>query len=260
MLPRRWPARLARVRPPTLPNQRQLRRHRRHLQPRPTRPHTPFQGGGGQAHAWPPCCSALRGRSRDRTCAGVPSPTTPCSRFKCRGARAWNGWARRGERVCVTTTGTTIPHWNGRSSRDCRLWWDVCRRWWSRRRERAPPPPQRGSACRPAYSCQTESTAGTHISRYESLIRSQDELTRSSFQPPPNKCVSDVPEWAGVTDAPPGRRAGGGGGKKDGLLQKATRWWVRMGARPPPAFLPTSAPPPCVMVPRRAAPSPPPDA
>ncbi|XP_032520456.1 uncharacterized protein LOC116772390 isoform X5 [Danaus plexippus] len=88
----------------------------------------------------------------------------------------------------------------------------------------------------------------------------QDELTRSSFQPPPNKCVSDVPEWAGVTDAPPGRRAGGGGGKKDGLLQKATRWWVRMGARPPPAFLPTSAPPPCVMVPRRAAPSPPPDA
>ncbi|XP_026325209.1 uncharacterized protein LOC113234153 isoform X3 [Hyposmocoma kahamanoa] len=30
----------------------------------------------------------------------------------------------------------------------------------------------------------------------------QDELTRSSVQPPPNKCVSDVPEWAGAADAP----------------------------------------------------------
>ncbi|XP_072947126.1 uncharacterized protein [Epargyreus clarus] len=92
----------------------------------------------------------------------------------------------------------------------------------------------------------------------------QAELTRSTFQPPPNKCVSDVPEWAGAADAPPRRAGGGGGGggagKKDGLLQKATRWWVRMGARPPPPFLPASAPPPCVMVPRRAAPSPPPDA
>ncbi|XP_038223426.1 protein TMEPAI isoform X4 [Zerene cesonia] len=102
----------------------------------------------------------------------------------------------------------------------------------------------------------------------------QAELTRSSFQPPPNKCVSDVPEWAGAVDAPSARRGGGAGGgagaagaggagaggKKDGLLQKATRWWVRMGARPPPAFLPAAAPPPCVMVPRRAAPSPPPDA
>ncbi|XP_050664515.1 uncharacterized protein LOC126965095 isoform X2 [Leptidea sinapis] len=88
----------------------------------------------------------------------------------------------------------------------------------------------------------------------------QAELTRSSFQPPPNKCVSDVPEWAGAVDAPGGRRggaAGPGGSKKDGLLQKATRWWVRMGARPPPALLPRAAPPPCVMVPRRA---PPPDA
>ncbi|XP_026325208.1 protein TMEPAI isoform X2 [Hyposmocoma kahamanoa] len=90
----------------------------------------------------------------------------------------------------------------------------------------------------------------------------QDELTRSSVQPPPNKCVSDVPEWAGAADAPPTRRGAGGGsaGKKDGLLQKATRWMVRMGARPPPPFLPASGPPPCVMVPRRAAPSPPPDA
>ncbi|CAK1556299.1 unnamed protein product [Leptosia nina] len=95
----------------------------------------------------------------------------------------------------------------------------------------------------------------------------QAELTRSSFQPPPNKCVSDVPEWAGAVDTGAGVRRGGGtsgasgpGSKKDGLLQKATRWWVRMGARPPPAFLPAAAPPPCVMVPRRAAPSPPPDA
>ncbi|CAK1586124.1 unnamed protein product [Parnassius mnemosyne] len=32
----------------------------------------------------------------------------------------------------------------------------------------------------------------------------QAELTRSSFQPPPNKCVSDVPEWAGAAEA--GRR------------------------------------------------------
>ncbi|XP_041987494.1 protein TMEPAI isoform X2 [Aricia agestis] len=83
----------------------------------------------------------------------------------------------------------------------------------------------------------------------------QAELTRSSFQPPPNKCVSDVPEWAGEARRTVG---GSGAGKKDGLLQKATRWWVRM--RPPPAYLPPSAPPPCVMVPRRAAPSPPPDA
>ncbi|XP_075978739.1 uncharacterized protein LOC142978257 isoform X2 [Anticarsia gemmatalis] len=78
----------------------------------------------------------------------------------------------------------------------------------------------------------------------------QAELTRSSFQPPPNKCVSDVPEWAGGAEAGGARR-----GKKDGLLQKATRWWVRMGARP---VLP-APPPPCVMVPRRA-PGPPPDA
>uniref|UniRef100_A0A2A4JPV0 General transcription and DNA repair factor IIH helicase/translocase subunit XPB n=1 Tax=Heliothis virescens TaxID=7102 RepID=A0A2A4JPV0_HELVI len=48
----------------------------------------------------------------------------------------------------------------------------------------------------------------------------QAELTRSSFQPPPNKCVSDVPEWAGGAEAGLARR-----GKKDGLLQKATRWW-----------------------------------
>lgn len=92
----------------------------------------------------------------------------------------------------------------------------------------------------------------------------QAELTRSSFQPPPNKCVSDVPEWAEAgaargACAGAGTGAGAGAGaKKDGLLQKATRWWVRIGARPAPAFLP--APPPCVMVPRRAAPSPPPDA
>ncbi|KAJ2943758.1 hypothetical protein O0L34_g16886 [Tuta absoluta] len=88
----------------------------------------------------------------------------------------------------------------------------------------------------------------------------QDELTRSSVQPPPNKCVSDVPEWAGAADAGPRRCAGGGGGgggagagaggKKDGLLQKATRWWVRMGARPTQPFLPAVPPPPCVMVPR----------
>ncbi|XP_014368821.2 uncharacterized protein LOC106719084 [Papilio machaon] len=82
----------------------------------------------------------------------------------------------------------------------------------------------------------------------------QAELTRSSFQPPPNKCVSDVPEWAGAAEAGPARRAAA---KKDGLLQKATRWWVRMGARPPAPF--PAAPPPCVMVPRRALP-PPPDA
>ncbi|CAK1586125.1 unnamed protein product [Parnassius mnemosyne] len=87
----------------------------------------------------------------------------------------------------------------------------------------------------------------------------QAELTRSSFQPPPNKCVSDVPEWAGAAEAGPARRAGGAGGgagKKDGLLQKATRWWVRMGARPPAPF--PAAPPPCVMVPRRAPPPLPP--
>ncbi|XP_045515389.1 uncharacterized protein LOC123708629 isoform X3 [Pieris brassicae] len=85
----------------------------------------------------------------------------------------------------------------------------------------------------------------------------QAELTRSSFQPPPNKCVSDVPEWAvGAAEPVGGRR---GAGKKDGLLQKATRWWVRMGARPA-SLLPSAAPPPCVMVPRRSAPSPPPDA
>ncbi|XP_073947175.1 uncharacterized protein isoform X4 [Choristoneura fumiferana] len=82
----------------------------------------------------------------------------------------------------------------------------------------------------------------------------QAELMRS-FQPPPNKCVSDVPEWAGAEAL--ARRGAGG---KDGLLQKATRWWGRMGARPPPPFLPASAPPPCVMVPRRAPPPPPPDA
>ncbi|KAJ8713522.1 hypothetical protein PYW07_013892 [Mythimna separata] len=69
----------------------------------------------------------------------------------------------------------------------------------------------------------------------------QAELTRSSFQPPPNKCVSDVPEWAGGAEAGLARR-----GKKDGLLQKATRWWVRMGARAGPP-----AAPPCVLVPRR---------
>lgn len=95
----------------------------------------------------------------------------------------------------------------------------------------------------------------------------QAELMRS-FQPPPNKCVSDVPEWAGA-EALARRGAGGAGGagagggaggsgKKDGLLQKATRWWGRMGARPPPPFLPASPPPPCVMVPRRAPPPPPP--
>ncbi|XP_060802622.1 uncharacterized protein LOC106135108 [Amyelois transitella] len=76
----------------------------------------------------------------------------------------------------------------------------------------------------------------------------QAELTRSSFQPPPNKCVSDVPAWAGA-------EAGRSAGKKDGLLQKATRWWVRMGRGAAPACLPAG--PPCVMVPRRA---PPPDA
>ncbi|CAG4947552.1 unnamed protein product [Parnassius apollo] len=81
----------------------------------------------------------------------------------------------------------------------------------------------------------------------------QAELTRSSFQPPPNKCVSDVPEWAGAAEAGPARRAGA---KKDGLLQKATRWWVRMGARPPAPF--PAAPPPCVMVPRRPPPPLPP--
>ncbi|XP_037294864.1 translation initiation factor IF-2 [Manduca sexta] len=86
----------------------------------------------------------------------------------------------------------------------------------------------------------------------------QAELTRSSFQPPPNKCVSDVPEWAGAAEAPAARR----GGKKDGLLQKATRWWVRMGTRGAPALLPGSAAPTpaVVMVPRRAAPAAPPDA
>ncbi|XP_063827908.1 uncharacterized protein LOC135077306 [Ostrinia nubilalis] len=78
----------------------------------------------------------------------------------------------------------------------------------------------------------------------------QAELTRSSFQPPPNKCVSDVPEWAG-DGAGAARRAG----KKDGLLQKATRWWGRMGARPGAGG---AGPPPCVMVPRR--PRAPPDA
>lgn len=91
-----------------------------------------------------------------------------------------------------------------------------------------------------------------------SVAFQQAELTRSSFQPPPNKCVSDVPEWAGGAA---GGGAGAGAGaegeagaarrKKDGLLQKATRWWVRMGARP-------AAPAPAcamgVMVPRRAAP------
>ncbi|CAH2981347.1 unnamed protein product [Chilo suppressalis] len=100
----------------------------------------------------------------------------------------------------------------------------------------------------------------------------QAELTTSSFQPPPNKCVSDVPEWAGAAEATARGARGGGGGagagagagaaaaasKKDGLLQKATRWWVRMGTRPPPPFLAATAPPPCVMVPRRAPPSPPP--
>lgn len=90
----------------------------------------------------------------------------------------------------------------------------------------------------------------------------QDELTRSSVQPPPNKCVSDVPEWAGTVGVGVGAAGAGaaprraGPGKKDGLLQKATRWWVRMGTRPPPPFLPP--PPPCVMVPRR--PPAPPDA
>lgn len=82
----------------------------------------------------------------------------------------------------------------------------------------------------------------------------QAELTRSSFQPPPNKCVSDVPEWAGGTG---GEGCGARrGGKKDGLLQKATRWWVRMGARGPlsPPLTPLP-PPPCVMVPRGRAPA-----
>ncbi|GBP35022.1 hypothetical protein EVAR_75223_1 [Eumeta japonica] len=102
----------------------------------------------------------------------------------------------------------------------------------------------------------------------------QAELTRSSFQPPPNKCVSDVPEWAGATDVPPPPRRPPPG-KKDGLLQKATRWWVRMGARPPPTHYllgaderrthpappvpplpPPPHPAPCVMVPRRPAPAP----
>ncbi|CAB3251705.1 unnamed protein product [Arctia plantaginis] len=82
----------------------------------------------------------------------------------------------------------------------------------------------------------------------------QAELTRSSFQPPPNKCVSDVPEWAGGGVCAEGGEAGAARRKKDGLLQKATRWWVRMGARPMAA---SAAPAPCVMgvmVPRRAAP------
>lgn len=33
-----------------------------------------------------------------------------CSRFKCRGARAWSGWARRGDRAYGTITDITIPH------------------------------------------------------------------------------------------------------------------------------------------------------
>ncbi|XP_048487547.1 proline-rich protein HaeIII subfamily 1 isoform X2 [Plutella xylostella] len=94
----------------------------------------------------------------------------------------------------------------------------------------------------------------------------QAELTRPSFQPPPNKSVSDVPEWAAEGGGGgAARRAGGAGGKKDGLLQKATRWWVRMGARPPhclpgeprPRRAPPPPPPPCVMVPRRPPPAPP---
>ncbi|KAJ0178253.1 hypothetical protein K1T71_006076 [Dendrolimus kikuchii] len=85
----------------------------------------------------------------------------------------------------------------------------------------------------------------------------QAELTRSSFQAPPNKCVSDVPEWAGgVGGEGCGARRGS---KKDGLLQKATRWWVRMGARGPlPPPLPPLPPPPCVMVPRGRTHAPPP--
>lgn len=86
----------------------------------------------------------------------------------------------------------------------------------------------------------------------------QAELMRS-FQPPPNKCVSDVPEWAEARRGGAAAGASAGAGKKDGLLQKATRWWGRMGARPPAAF-PPAAQPPCVMVPRRAPPTPPPDA
>ncbi|XP_064073445.1 uncharacterized protein LOC113402996 isoform X2 [Vanessa tameamea] len=260
MRPRRRLARPAQVRPPTLPNRRRRRRRLRSI-----RPHTP--GGGGQAHAWAaPHCCAPQARWSARTCAAAPPPQpplpTPCSRYKCRGARAWSGWARRGDRACGTTTDTIIPHWNGRNNRGYKRWLVACKKWWSRRRARGLPPPQNASVYHPAYSFPTASTVKTRIYSYVSLIRSQAELTRSSFQPPPNKCVSDVPEWAGMADAPPGRRGpgGGGGGKKDGLLQKATRWWVRMGARPPPTFLPASAPPPCVMVPRRAAPSPPPDA
>ncbi|XP_047993553.1 uncharacterized protein LOC125231989 [Leguminivora glycinivorella] len=91
----------------------------------------------------------------------------------------------------------------------------------------------------------------------------QAELMRS-FQPPPNKCVSDVPEWAEARRGGAGGTgpaSGSSGHKKDGLLQKATRWWGRMGARAPcapcaPCEAP--APPPCVMVPRRAPPTPPP--
>lgn len=83
------------------------------------------------------------------------------------------------------------------------------------------------------------------------VLLQQAELTRSSFQPPPNKCVSDVPEWAlGVGVGAGGAGEAGARRKKDGLLQKATRWWVRMGTGARPA----APPPPCVMVPRRPAP------
>lgn len=112
------------------------------------------------------------------------------------------------------------------------------------------------------------------------MLRFQhSELTRSAVQPPPNKSVLDVPEWA----APPGPGLGGMGGglpgggqrlqkqptsqKKDGLVQKglsAFKYLVKMGGGRAPELGPPPAeegerrplPAPCVMVPLRPPPAP----
>lgn len=93
-----------------------------------------------------------------------------CSRYKYRGARAWRGWARRGDRAYGTITDITIPHWNGRNSKGCRQWWEGSKRWWSRRRGRGPPRRPSVSVCRPAYGCQMANMDEICIYSYESLI------------------------------------------------------------------------------------------
>ncbi|XP_077301077.1 uncharacterized protein LOC143921601 [Arctopsyche grandis] len=51
----------------------------------------------------------------------------------------------------------------------------------------------------------------------------QSELTRSAIQPPPNKSVQDVPDWA-----PPPPRKPPSPHKKDNLMQKAVKYLAKI--------------------------------